>query len=835
MNDINYSPDRSQLADNSEITDESNIIKHHSKGRTTSKLNSRNDSRNRSGGMIENNSLDLIDGIENLTLGTVSSSTPQKPSQMNTSTSNNGIENKRYSMQKQGISTEHRFSLDDRLINSVTELNDDDENDDDEEQEDLYLRDKLSEENIPKVTTDMTPWKHRKTNSPTNIYEAAPEFKMDSKRAVSSYVPSNRLEQSRRSLDISGLQNIVGVDLIDSQNRDPNAKEYERMKRTVASLKMTNKSLIEMIKQINKNPNDGDRTEILQNGNYHSLYNELSKRLDNDDDTIKDLKQENERLLLKIDDKDKHILKIEKELHKYKEENVEILSSTDEYIKANDKMTIVADHMLDFIKNVDFKTYHMKDIEKKTLESAIGLDSNYFPLKMDTLNGSVHKLIENLQRCEDEILSSNEREKFNARGSIMANSTQLNQLLSDDNGNKTIDPEVELVVQNLHKGYDIFITRIGEKLALSSKIEEELKNKLSEQQEIIHRITLMYKEQQSDAVFDPPPNMIPVIPGNDQKSPIDPKLEGSYLNHIDSLTVLVETLRTKVQDLEKENINGKNINEENSKIHRQNALLQKRIENLGDVIAQKTENWNDLISQLENQVTELEIEREDLVNINHSLDVRNKEMKKMREETEMNIDSLQNDIEHYKKGNLELKESNDNLHSTILQVKASQTNTINRYENDFNKFCHKLLFHLIKVFEILRNVIERNSIEQSIRKVERLSNIVELNNLKSLFSRFDIIYNFVEMALESIIQSYTQILIENSTVNKRKGNNQILDYSSSSENNGITDKVDELQRRWALERERRKLDSGAAEAKISKLQVENDLLKEQIFNISLNK
>ncbi|KAG0666182.1 hypothetical protein C6P45_000284 [Maudiozyma exigua] len=831
MNKITPSPDISRSIDRSAVIDASKIKTNNSNEGIKSKMSLRNHSRNMSGSISKSDSFDIIDGIENLTLSTASSSTPHKASYADRSTFNNGIQNRRPSPLKQSNFRQNRISVDDNLFNPVSELNDNDY--DDEEQNNSYLNDKLSEDNIPKVTENMTPWKHRKTNSSTNTYIDSSDFRMDSKRAASSYIPSNKTEQYRNSLDLADLRNIVDGDKMDSQNRDINSKEYERMKRTIGSLKMKNKTLIEMIKQINKN-NEKDGTKVVQNDKYHSLYNELLKRLDNDDDNLKDLKQENERLQLNVDEKEKHIIAIEQELKKYKEENVEILSSTDEYIKTNDKMTVVADNILGFIKDVDFRTYHIEDIEKHTLETAIGLDSNYFPLKMDTLNGSIRKLIENLQNCENDILSSNEKEKFNARGSIMANSTQLNQMPSDDNGNKTIDPDIEAVVQNLHKEYDNFITSIGNKLKLSLKVEEELKDKLSKQQEIIHKITLMYKEQKSDAVFDEPVNAVPIIVDNGEKSEIEPKLEDSYLSHIESLTVLVQALREKIRDLEVENLEGKNINEENNKMQRQNSLLKRKIENLEEIITQKTENWNDLIAQLETQISELETERDDLVNINHSLDVENKEIGKMKEDIENDIGNLQSDLEYCKKENLELKESNDNLRSTTLQVKASQSNIISRYENDFNKFCHKLLFHLIKVFEILRNIIERNSIDQSIRKVERLSNITELDNLRSLYSKFDTIYNFVEMALESIIQSYTQILIENSTANKRIENNQLSDHPSASDNISILEKVNELQKRWVLERERRKLDSNAAEAKISKLQTENDLLKEQIFKTSLN-
>lgn len=46
-------------------------------------------------------------------------------------------------------------------------------------------------------------------------------------------------------------------------------------------------------------------------------------------------------------------------------------------------------------------------------------------------------------------------------------------------------------------------------------------------------------------------------------------------------------------------------------------------------------------------------------------------------------------------------------------------------------------------------------------------------------------------------------------------------------------RIDELERKWVSERERRKLDSNAAEIQISKLETENEALREKLYNMTI--
>ncbi|SMN18748.1 similar to Kazachstania africana KAFR_0I00250 hypothetical protein [Maudiozyma saulgeensis] len=739
----------------------------------------------------------LPDDINNLTLDTVNSSTPQKNLTMSDILTKSSILEEELPLKDTGLSFGSEGS-------------------------DINTDDNVSSKDIPTVTAEMTPWKLKKTSSliepPPNI--TVPHFKP----SVNS--PLNLKTSSRSYLNMTDIQKIANSDRLDSMARDINPIEYERMRRSIASLRMKYNALVEMIKQINL----GDNLENEQtNSNRSSVYRRLLEKLEKNDDSS-DLKLENEKLLLNISEKDNTIENMKHQLTQLQEENVIILNNTDEHIKTSENLCKVADNILSYIRSIDFKTFHLTDEEKGVLQTAIDLNSNYFPVKMNTLDASIHKLITNLQNSEENVLVAQEKEKFNQRGSIMANSTQLNQVVSDEIGEKSIDSNMEIVIQDLRKEYDNFIKSIGDKLTVSSQIENELRSKLVRQEEILHKMSLIRKEQQNNAIFDSPGN---IVTKNDLQLPdnvIESKLDISYIDNIKSLNALVETQKEKIRDLEiqtEETSNGRN---ENNRIQRENKQLIRKIENLEEMVQQKNENWSNLTSQLEEQINHLLQEKEALEKLTHSLGNENKNNERIKEKLVAQIDDMEKHIDYYVKENEKTRESNDNLRSMVLQIKASQTNTINKLDAEFGNFNQNLLLHLLKVFEILKNIIERHSIEQSIQKVEKLSSISSLDNLKYAGPKFDVIYTFIEMALESIIQSYTNILVESAPTITNSYNSLKTDNST---NNDMQIKIDELQKRWLFERERRKLDATAAEAKITKLQIENDLLKEQIFNTSL--
>ena len=158
------------------------------------------------------------------------------------------------------------------------------------------------------------------------------------------------------------------------------------------------------------------------------------------------------------------------------------------------------------------------------------------------------------------------------------------------------------------------------------------------------------------------------------------------------------------------------------------------------------------------------------------------------------------------------------------------------YEEEFQEFSNTLFLHIVHIFETLKTIIEQRSIEQSFRKIDRISMVSTLGNINTTNSKMKAIYSFVEMALSSIIQSYTDILIEsseNDTSNHDTNSGNLARGEEEARNLQL--RLNEVQSRWVSERERRKLESNTAEARITKLQLENDLLKEQIFNTSLKK
>lgn len=101
-----------------------------------------------------------------------------------------------------------------------------------------------------------------------------------------------------------------------------------------------------------------------------------------------------------------------------------------------------------------------------------------------------------------------------------------------------------------------------------------------------------------------------------------------------------------------------------------------------------------------------------------------------------------------------------------------------------------------------------------------------INEVNLVQSKLESLYNFAETALESIIDSYMRMIIA------EKGKSR---QSSSGNNIEMQLRIEELERKWVSERERRKLDNDAASMRISQLEAENELLREKVYDMTIRK
>ena len=160
----------------------------------------------------------------------------------------------------------------------------------------------------------------------------------------------------------------------------------------------------------------------------------------------------------------------------------------------------------------------------------------------------------------------------------------------------------------------------------------------------------------------------------------------------------------------------------------------------------------------------------------------------------------------------------------------SQNLVLSQYETNFIKFNQNLLLHLHNVFHILQKILQESSIIQFDRKMKSINSIPNaLKNLNVIQPKLESLYTFIETALESIIDSYISSLIATGSSEQQERDEVI-----EPPNKELNLRIEELQRRWISERERRKLDANASEARIRTLEQENESLRSKLFKLSIN-
>lgn len=689
----------------------------------------------------------------------------------------------------------------------------------DSDGQNIDINEEISSNDIPAIRPYMTPWKDKKHENIDQSFKAPNANIFSNIQNQSS--PLAKRKFSNPAFQLEDIKQIEEVNA-NNDNMEVNSLEIEILKKQVTSLKIKNNSLLEIIKYGNLYSSGNSNESNKKNSLLESLINKINNN--NDMDEILD---KNIALTKELSKKDERLKNLEEQTSKTKEEYLRTLNYADEYIQTSESMAKIVDDLLGFITKIEFKTFNISDDEKNILHKAIDISPNFIMVKLSTVDSFVRNLTLNLQNNEERILLERDKDKSNARGSIMANSTQLAPTEPIEIKDNTIDSNLEIIVQDLHKEYENFMNSIRDKLMQSSKLENLLMVKLSDQEKLLSEMVKVHKiSNKSQKVFNNTPYTLSNT--NEYVDSTNVDLTKSYQGHIESLQTLIATLKDNVIERDNEIVRLKDSTIDNVDIQKENKLLLRKISNLEELAKHKEVNWNNLTNQLETQITELGNKDSDYKALIHGLEVQFREAQLLKEEVYDELTSTSRVAEQRLSELEQLRNNNASLQNVMLKLKSTQSNKINKYELDFNKFNQSLLIHLSNIFEILKNIIEHNSINQSLRKIDKLNGLSDLNNIKIIGPKLEPIYNFIEMALESIIQSYTDLLIEHSS-NTIKTDKVIQETS----NNGYRDmqlRIDELQRRWVAERERRKLDSNAAEGRISKLEMENEMLKEQIIS-----
>lgn len=166
-----------------------------------------------------------------------------------------------------------------------------------------------------------------------------------------------------------------------------------------------------------------------------------------------------------------------------------------------------------------------------------------------------------------------------------------------------------------------------------------------------------------------------------------------------------------------------------------------------------------------------------------------------------------------------------------LELKITQNSSL------FEKLTQHLFLHLSKIFTILEKILQEKSIIQCKKKLSIISLSIEQSNndntpdFSMIQTKLESLYNFIENALESIIDSYTNLIVSHNN------HNTLIPSPSSDPESVIAlkNRIKEIEKNWKSEKERRLLDETNFNSRINNLEIENKNLKIALQNERLRK
>ncbi|CCK70666.1 gamma-tubulin complex subunit SPC72 KNAG_0E04130 [Huiozyma naganishii CBS 8797] len=603
------------------------------------------------------------------------------------------------------------------------------------ELEDYESRDESNLKNlsVPTLKEQMTPW--RQNNRATANTDGSPIERMDKERGGFPFLGMDKfsIKQTVSDKDLSILQHQL------------------------RSSKLRISSLEEIVKGLNT-------------GEFNmTLFDALRKQ---------EARHEIDVLKTNLSKKQSEISELEKQLELSKEEcqklrqdNLDTVEMAEEQLKNWDEVS----HKVDFlIADILHNGSHFTEQEAQELNAAKELGHELIIPKLNALGKVIHQSLPQ----ED----------------VIANSTQLdakNYITSDEQ----IGSQMEIEIEQLHKGYEGFIRVISTNLDKSAILEDELKLQLDRQQQLIDKI---YAE-----------------------TSIETKRDKSHISNVKSLQELISTLQRTIREKDQEIAMSETKYQQSEgakKLKLQNAKLNKELVDLKNLEETNQARWEELVTQLEDELRDCNAANSKLADIIKRM---SQDISGLQQANERLTNETTDRIEQAKEIQ-KLAIENESLRSEIRKLELPRKTFTQQRDLEFHNFRQSLLLHLTNVFEVLKRVIKRQSIDQSMKKISTIQQFEGISNLRNVQSKFESLYNFIETALDAVVESYMNLVLDRS------------DESSYSRQNDESDssdyqlRVKELQRKWLAERERRKLDSNAAELRIQNLETEAELLRNQL-------
>ncbi|KAL3237341.1 gamma-tubulin complex subunit SPC72 [Nakaseomyces bracarensis] len=668
-----------------------------------------------------------------------------------------------------------------------------------------------------------------------------------------------RAVSSRSSRDFDSIEEFNQPSQADKMNGiSANQKStIDQLNKQIVSYRLKIKSLYEIIRQLN--------TDSSKDGNKRNSYMENLLLKIPKEEEFHELKRANinlEHSLHKknelIDELNSTLRARDDELQKTKHDHTETLEMTREYLEHSEELAKHIDYILDFLLD----ELPFTGDERLALENARKIGAAFAMVKLNALSSVVKKLVVTQKSRESTTDPENKNtesitknglntpEYTNDNDFAIANSTAIHATANNDSpGNEKgefdlsdqfLNSQMEEAIEELHKEYDSFVKGIRVKLEKSERLEELLLKKLSEQEKLINDISLLDKEDLAKVLETSKRSSEISVESNEIDGAKD-ALNKSYQEHIDNLTSHIEILNKDL--LEKNNFIDslkEELEQQSDEWSKMKSRMIRELDDEKELFQRKEQNWKDLLSSYEEQLNFAHEDRDEMMNTITEL---KSEVQDVYEKNRENIQLLQEELGYLQKKShsysneifqltrdnnimtkkLENVSDNSKKMKNIIRNYKEHSNELEELNSDFESVKKQLLLHLQNNLNIFMTILEEKSVKQALKKLYSIEKIKGLENTGHISNKLESLYVYIENASQSIIENYLHLVQQESD---RK-------HSPIKNEKEMYLRIEELQRKWTSERERRKIDSDVANTKINRLEMENAHLKEQLRKLAL--
>lgn len=684
---------------------------------------------------------------------------------------------------------------------------------------------------IPRLRESMTPWRSVEGT-------AKKEGKRRTSRGatlVDGASPVNSRPETRNSLfSLDGAYTVA---------TSTTSNDVEQLQKQLTTYKLKVRALLEVIKQLNY----GDDEQRNRDSFYGKLLSTLSQsdELEELRRKLDTLQTSNSKKQSTIETLQKDIFGLSEKLAATKNEHAETLEYANEYLEHSELLAKKIDEMLNLLlENLEFSAE-----ERDALQKTIQISSSFAMVKMNALVTTFGRVLQDMKSSASQMeIEENHSQTNVASVDAIANSTEANDTSESVTTEKTsdfpvnesiMDTRLEIAIEGLHQEYDKFFRGIRSKIERSAELEKLLLSRLSQQDRLLNRLARMNESKALEQSPEVHKEHVQAVNSRESISGANLDLSKSYKEHIDNLNSLLHEMNSAMSEKNEELQKLKDQLKNQEVMRKNEQKLRSELQEYKKLAKLKESNWESFASDLEESLSVLQMEKDQMLEMIEQLrsDLQRKESKveellmdvQKTNQTARNMSNLhdQDKLELTEKLKDKVRQVRDlqNECDSLRALLAERNNSFlleEKYQDDFQRFKDHLLLHLEKVFTTLGKILQQKSIDQSKRKLDIVRRMHGLTAVRSMQPKLESLYNFIETAQESIVESYTSmVLLEK----ERK--------SETHSNKELQLRIEELGRKWISERERRKLDFTAAESRISRLEAENEMLREQLYNSTI--